>query len=330
MTNNTASASKKQQTTAIAAVIAVVLLGLCTFLLIRNYNLKSENQQLSSNYDESEQLKADLEKQYYEALSELEGMRGSNEELNALIEQQKVELTSQKDKIDGLIANKSQLTKAKQELSQLRGKVDQYVAEINQLRGEIEALTGENIELNEKNQNLSTTLESERMTTADLSSQRAVLVSEKEALEKNNSTLSKKVNIASVIKVNNIEAEGIKMRSNGKPVSKSFADNVEQLRVCFETSNNSVADEGTEVYHIRILNPNGETISIENLGSGVFTNGATGEELKYTMAKEFEYDHKAGSLCASWAPQQAFAKGTYEVEIYNKGYLAGSTSFRLK
>ncbi len=45
------------------------------------------------------QLKADLEQQYYQllALSELEGMRGSNEELNALIEQQKEEL-AQKEK----------------------------------------------------------------------------------------------------------------------------------------------------------------------------------------------------------------------------------------
>ncbi|KAA3635570.1 MAG: hypothetical protein DWQ02_09670, partial [Bacteroidetes bacterium] len=84
MTDNTSSSSKKQQTTAIAAVIAVVLLGLCTFLLVRNYNLSKQNELLTENYDESEQLKADLEQQYYEALSELESMRGSNEELNAL------------------------------------------------------------------------------------------------------------------------------------------------------------------------------------------------------------------------------------------------------
>jgi myosin heavy subunit len=330
MTNNTSSSSKKQQTTAIAAVIAVVLLALCTFLLVRNYNLSKENQQLTANYDESEQLKADLEQQYYEALSELEGMRGSNEELNALIEQQKEELTAQKERIDGLIANKSQLKKARAELGKLRGQVDQYVAEINQLRGEIEELSSENMQLTEMNQSLNSNLENEKMTTAELSSQRAVLVSEKEELQNKTKTLSKKVNLASVIKVNNIEANGIKIRSNGKAVSKSYAKNVEQLRVCFDTTPNSVADVGNEIYHIRIINPSGETIAIDNLGSGVFTNAASGDELRYTVAKEFEYDQEASSMCANWAPQQAFAEGTYEVEIYNKGYLAGSTSFRLK
>jgi hypothetical protein len=330
MTNNTASSSKKQQTTAIAAVIAVVLLALCTFLLIKNNRLSNENEQLTANYDESEELKADLEQQYYEALSELEGMRGSNEELNALIEQQKEELTTQKERIGGLIANKSQLKTARRELDKLRGQVDQYVAEINQLRGENEELTSQNMELSDQNQNLSTDLESERMTSADLSSQRAMLVSEKETLEKDNSSLSRKVNIASVIKVDGIEADGIRIRSSGKAVKKSHADNVEQLRICFNTTVNSVANQGREMYHIRIINPNGETITINNLGSGIFKNAATGDDLPYTMAKEFEYDQEVGNLCTVWAPQQPFSKGNYEIEIYNKGYLAGNTSLRLK
>ena len=38
--------------------------------------------------DDAEQVKVELEKEYYEALSDLEELRGDNTELNAMIENQ--------------------------------------------------------------------------------------------------------------------------------------------------------------------------------------------------------------------------------------------------
>merc|ERR1712137_961179 len=78
--------NSRQKLIAIAAVIIVALLGVNAFLIVNSMNKSKANKELTSQLDESEQLKAELEKQYYEALSELEEMRGSNEELNALIE----------------------------------------------------------------------------------------------------------------------------------------------------------------------------------------------------------------------------------------------------
>ena len=87
----------KQRIIAIAAVIILALLAVNIALLV-GYNKKgAKANELSSMLDESEQLKVELEKQYYDALSELEEMRGSNEELNALIDQQKEELSQQKE-----------------------------------------------------------------------------------------------------------------------------------------------------------------------------------------------------------------------------------------
>ncbi|GJM34025.1 MAG: hypothetical protein DHS20C18_30260 [Saprospiraceae bacterium] len=326
----TPNKSNQQRNTAIAAVVIVALLGLCTFLVVRNYQLGNTNTSLAANFDESEQLKAELEKQYYEALSELEEMRGSNEELNALIESQKVELKAQKEKIEGLLRNKSSLDKARKELAGLNAKVEQYLAEINQLREENEMLSSSNTQLTERNQNLTGALDSQLMTNASLSSEKAMLVSEKESLESERARLSKKVNIASVIKVEELDVNGLKSRKSGKAVKKKFAKNVEQLNICFNTTSNVVAEEGTEIFYVRIINPLGETLAIDNLGSGVFTNNATGEDVRYTKAKEVEYDQKEGNVCLDWTPGQAFAKGTYDVEIYNKGYLAGSTSITLK
>jgi len=84
------------------------------------------------------------------------------------------------------------------------------------------------------------------------------------------------------------------------------------------------------VIFVALITNTVSSIAVDDSGSGVFTNSASGDQLRYTMAKEFDYDQKAEQLCTTWAPGDGFGKGNYEVEIYNKGYLAGSTSFRLK
>lgn len=324
------SDNSKQRLIAIAAVVIVALLAINAVLLF-SYNKRGKaNAQLTAQLDESDQLKAELEKQYYDALSELESMKGSNEELNALIEQQKEELTASKKRIDGLLVDSRNLAKARSEIGRLSAQVKQYVAEINQLREEVGMLAAENTNLTTQRDSLSTNLESERMMSAQLSSEKAMLVSEREQLSSTNEALSRKVNIASVVKVRDIEVDGQKTRKSGKAVTRRDADNVEQLQICFNTTANEIAEPGQEEFMVRVINPSGETMAIDNLGSGVFTSNATGEQVRYTLAKTINYDRKANNVCVMWAPGQTFQEGNYDIEIYNKGYLAGSTSMMLK
>ena len=328
--NNPKSDNSKQRLIAIAAVIIVALLGINAFLLV-SYNKKGKaNNRLSTELNESEQLKADLEKQYYEALSELEEMRGSNEELNALIEEQKAEIGEQKDRIAAMLGDSRNYDKARKELKKMKAQVEQYLAEINQLREQNQELMATNEQLNTEKQVLSTDLESQRMANQELTTVQATLVSEKEALETERNMLSKKVDIASVIKVDNLDVSGIKVKSSGKPVKKKFAKNIDQLKVCFTTTANQVADPGTEQFHIRIISPLGETLAIDELGSGSFKNEANGDEIRFTQVKEHEYNQDASNICTTWSPNQPFPKGNYAVEIYNKGYLAGTGSVQLK
>ncbi len=320
-----------QQRLKIAAIATISVLAiLCVVLVISLVNKNNTNDELTYELNESEQLKAELEKQYYEALSEMEELRGSNEELNALIESQKADLKSAKDRIDVLLRDSKNLDQARREIRNLNAQVEQYLAEINQLRQENEELTARTAELSEQNSALTTNLDSARIRNMELSSTKAALVSEKEAIEADRARLAKKVNIASVIKVSGVEAEGLKVRNNGKTASRRSAKNVDQLQVCFNTTENQVAEPGFEQFHVRIVNPLGETVAVESMGSGVFTNNATGEQIRYTMIKEVDYDQDQQRLCMVWAPSQAFQEGKYEIEIYNKGYLAGTSSFELR
>jgi myosin heavy subunit len=322
--------NSKQRLIAIAAVVIVALLAINAVLLVSYTKRGKSNAELTSNLDESQQLKAELEKQYYEALSEMESMRGSNEEMNALIEQQKQDLTEQKGRIEELLTDRKNLGRARSEIKKLNQQVEQYLAELNQLREQNAALTSENSQLSEERNMLNADLQSERMNTAMLSSERALLVSEKEDLSNTNQALSRKVTLASAIKVNGIEVDGQKIRKSGKAVTRRDAENVDQVNICFNTAANDIAEPGTEEFMIRIINPTGETLAIENLGSGTFTSNSTGEQVRYTTSKTMNYNGSAGQLCLLWAPGQSFPAGNYDLEIYNKGFLTGSTSFQLK
>jgi len=330
----TASNESKQRITAIAAVVGVLLCGIIAFLL---YNKASSDEIIArqtTEINEAEQLKTELDKQYYEALSELEEMKGNNEELNALIESQKDEIKAQKSKISGLIssgkANRRDLEAARTEIQTMMAQRDQYVAEINTLKNQNEQLSMANSTLTSEKTSLQEEVAVVRTNVENLSAEKAVLVSEKEELEDIKEDLSKKVNFGSVIRAENVNATGWKVKKSGKPVKKNYAKNVDEMKVCFSTTVNELAQNGSELFHIRVINPIGETMAIEEMGSGVFTNSRTQEEIRFTQAKEVEYNQDEGLYCFNWAPGIPFQKGNYDIEVYNKGYLTGQGTCTLK
>ncbi len=327
--NSPESGNSRQRLIAITSVIIVALLGVNAFLLVNKFKQDRQKNELSAKLDETESVRADLEKQYYDALSQLEQMKGSNEELNALIDKQKEELASQKSRIDDLLATKGNLDRARAEIKKLTGQVEQYLAEINQLRQENQELGDQNRMLAVEKDSLAGDLANQKMTNEELAAAKAALTSEKERVEMERTILAKKVDRASMISVQSVEVTGLKRRSNDKSIKKNYADNIDQLQVCFNTTSNEVAENGKEVYYIRILSPLGETLAVEELGSGAFT-AADNEQIRYTMEKEFNYNGTPQKMCAVWSPNQPFSKGKYEVEIYNKGFLAGKGSVVLK
>ena len=72
------SSNSKSNFIAVAVAAIIGLLCFSGYLLYKNNNLKTLTEKQSLEIDESEKLKAELEKQYYESLSELEEMRGNN------------------------------------------------------------------------------------------------------------------------------------------------------------------------------------------------------------------------------------------------------------
>ncbi len=319
----------KQRLTAIAVVIVAALLIVNGILLYSWLSQKKVAEQTTAQLEETESLKQELESQYNNALAELETMRGTNDELNNLIDQKEAELKDARDRIDRLINN--DLGKAKSEIKNLKSQLNQYIAEINDLKAQNEQLATANTQLSEEKTLLQSDLEQQKMANEELSATKTALVSEKEELTTRNQDLTKTVNFASVVKVEEVEVTGYSFRDSGKPVKKTAAKNVEQLEICFNTTVNEVARAGREYFYIRVISPSGETLAVDDMGSGIMTSSKTNEKIRYTQVKELEYGNDAGNACASWSPgTNLFQPGIYQVEVYNKGYLAGSGTFKLK
>jgi hypothetical protein len=149
-------------------------------------------------------------------------------------------------------------------------------------------------------------------------------------LEKNNTILSKKVNKASVLNASNILVTGLQVKSSGKERKKSRAGSVDRLKICFTVAENDIAEGGYERYYIRVVAPGGFTLGTESDGSGSFPSSEDNTSIRYTLIKEFDYKNNKQDICINWDQDNDFQKGEHKIEIYNKGYLAGSSTFKLK
>ncbi len=317
----------------VAAVVAVlVLLVLNVFLLYTKFKQDRTIEAQHTELDEVTRLKSELEKQYFESMAELESLRGTNEELNTLIEQQKQELLLQKRKIEELIANKRDLILARQEMQRMRQQVEAYKERIEELERINRELARKNELLEKATAELRQTVDQERSKAAEILAIKAQIEAEKQRFEEEKRRLLRQVTRASVIMVKHLNVTPLKLRRSGKPVPRKRAKDVDMLKICFTTTrlDPSLVQPGPERFYVRIVSPVGETLGAEDEGAGTIRRSDTREEVRFTQALDYQYRNDEAELCLIYEPPAALSPGIYTVEVYNKGYLAGETDFVLK
>lgn len=313
----------RQNFTALAIITIIGLLGLNGYQWYSNSKLSQSNQQLQTQQIELEKVQAELDQDYQAALESLEEMRGDNQQLNALIDSQKSELKAQKEKINDLIWTKRELDKAKEELKALNSNVTKYLAEIQTLKEENKLLTDDNLRLNQR-------IDAEVREKEEIIQSRESIAAEKENLAKTNEVLGSKVDMANAIKINFLEVKGYEIKKDGKLKEKSKAKDIDMLRVCFLTETNKVTSAGSKKFFVRLVNPQGETIAVEDKGSGVLTNKLDNTQVRYTTSGEIQYNNEDTNACIDWSLDDKLPKGNYNIELYNNGYPVGKGAFVLK
>jgi len=307
----------------------IQILATNAVLLYNNYQKSEEIDQVTNDYQEEQKLNGELEKLHFAAEEEISQLTANNEDLKKDAEEMLAKFNKSKSRIQALLSGskktKKELAAIQSLVDELRVEKDQYLAELTALKNENMMLADANTQLTEEKQNLSTQIVEERKMNDELTTARATLISEKEDLTTKNADLSATVVRASVIEVANLDVTGFKVKKSGKSRKARFARNIDRLKICFTPQSNEVANNGEENFHIRIISPQGETLASESMGSGIFKTTANQEEVRYTHIKVVDYKNGAS------APRpKPTSKGVYTLEIFNKGYLTGTSTFKLK
>ncbi len=324
------SKSNNSNLIAILGVIIFLLLGLVGYQWYDIQQLKQAVTTTKSTLIENEKIQVELEQDYQSALDNLEELRGTNTELNRLIDEQKIELAAQKKKVSSLIWTKGELKSAREELEIFRTQAAGYANQIRELSAKNNQLNATNNQLAADKTQLQTAITEQTQTISNLSDQKSQLTEIKAKMEAENKYLAEKVGIGQIIKVNTINVTPYKTRSNKDAKVTTRAKNADYFTACITTEKNEVVDAGEEKFYVRLISPGGETIYDESKGSGEIISKTDGTNVRYTTVKNTTYQNTNLEACIEYNPDYTLPSGNYAVEVYNKGYLVGQSAFLLK
>lgn len=221
------------------------------------------------------------------------------------------ELIAEREKVVKLMAD---LEKSKGDVASLKRIQSQY----NALNSKFNALVKENGLLKDQNMTLVSKVDSLNMALGEKIRFNDTLVIQ-------NENLAKTVEKAQRLVVMNLRTQGIKEKSSGREVVTERARRADKLKVCFSIAQNEVAQSGDKLYYVQIIDSKNNVLGekkVENFGD---------QTLTYSFTTTVAYENKSVDVCESLDNNGVdFEKGTYFVNIFDKGTLVSKTSFTLK
>lgn len=242
------------------------------------------------------------------------------------------ELDAKIAEVEGLGGDLAELTKMKQQLeadraslrkgnTNLSSKIKEYEVFLKQKDEELALLREENQQLlTDKEELLSAnqTLEKEKETVTESLSGALAKTEELEG----------KVHLASALKARNVKTYAVSSKGKVREGENVRARRVDKVRVDFMLEKNPLAEQNTKLIYLRILDPNGATISDTGTGSGTFQYN--GDTHQYTYSKEVSFTNNNQDVSILYDRSGDFAKGNYAVQLYSEGFLIGEGTFSVK
>jgi predicted RNase H-like nuclease (RuvC/YqgF family) len=302
---NKSEQTSKKNSNVIYFLIAVVVALLGTDVYLYLQKKKDVAKIIYQSDDEKHRLQ-----------TELDSLEAQIEQVNTGKAKMSAEMQERNDSLQTKIQmlkralSKGQLTvaelkRAQEDIKQLRYFVTKYTADIEEL----------------KQQNASLTTERDT-----LKNQVATVSQKATTLEQQNQELNTKVKVASALKMGAADVVAYKIKGSGKEVDVNRAGPAKKIKVNFTIAGNPVAEKGMHDVYLRITDPAGNLIVMND--SGVFS--ADGQELQYTYKTAIDFKDDGTTYTIDWVNPGKFVKGTYTVLLYADGYTMGKTEFYLK
>lgn len=219
------------------------------------------------------------------------------------------ELIAERDKVVNLI---SELKRSKGDVASL----SKYKQQYNSLEQKMKNLMQEVEVLKVQNLQLTTNLDSTNVVLEDSKKYNQVLVGQ-------NDELVKTVEKGSKLTVTNLKTGSYKLKGSGKQVATEKASRTDILKVSFTIAENKIAKSGDKTYYVQVIDGKNNVL-------GDKATVAFGETtLTYSFTTTVKYDNKTVEVSED-LPGKDFAKGTYFVNVFDKGELISKSSFTLK
>jgi hypothetical protein len=283
---------------AVIAILAVLLVGSLVYIFKMTSDAKALQTELTTNTSEKESVMKDLEAlktRYDAAIAENTSMSD--------------ELIAEREKIVNLMAD---LKKSKGDVASMSKYKSQYFA----LEAKMKTLMEENEALKKDNAKLTVQRDSTVTVLGESRKYNEVLVGQ-------NEELSKTVEIAQKLSVSNLKTAAYKLRSSGKQVATEKARKADVLKISFTINENKVAKQGDKTYYVQVIDSKNNVLGekkTETFGSNSLT---------YSFTSTVNYENKSVDVTQD-LPGKDFEKGTYFVNVFDKGELVSKSSFSLR
>ena len=287
--------------------IIILLSGLISIILI--YIIIRENQ-FQKNLEtviQYEEEKTSLRDNLDDLIDEHEILKSEYGELSDQLEDRDSTILAYADEIKQLLRSKGELTQARVKIRRLKEITKKYVSEIDSLYTLNKALQLENDSVKKANQLISI---------------------RNETLEKNNQDLSERVFTASMLRVENIQIEGVYYRSSGREVTTTRASKIQNFSICFDIIENKVTDKGFKELFIRIVDASGKVLNVANkIQETTLENDSI---VQYTTNFNFDYANQKISECQLWTRGNVLTPGVYYFEFIMEGQVIGTANTKLR
>ena len=283
---------------AVIAILAVLLIGSLVYIFKMTSDAKALQTELTTTRSEKESVMKDLEElkaRYDAAIAENTSMSD--------------ELIAEREKVVNLM---SDLKKSKGDAASMKKYKSQYFS----LENKMKALIAENESLKKDNATLTIQRDSTVTVLGEARKYNEVLVGQ-------NEELSKTVEVAQKLTVSNLKTAAYKLRSSGKQIETEKARRADVLKISFNINENKVAKQGDKMYYVQVIDSKNNVLGekkTESFGSNSLT---------YSFVTTVKYENKSVDVSQDLSGQN-FEKGTYFVNVFDKGELVSKSSFTLK
>jgi len=283
----------------IASIILLLITNVTTLYLYMDTD--DELVTTTEELVDTKSARDDLDQLLNEAKQQLGEFKGKNAKLDELIEQKNAELQAKAEQIEKLLRNKritsAELKNALDELGKLRYYVEKY-------QKEIEKLSTENEYLKKQNKDINDSLDKAKEANEDLQMQ--------------NIKLGNKVSLGKKLTFSSMEIMAIHQGWPRREVSTNRARRVDLIKVAFTLEENFLADLGEKDFYLRIIGPEGSTLSSESNGGGMFKY--QGSEYLYTMVHTLDFDNSRQSITFYYDRGTDWNEGKYTAELWVEGF----------